>query len=308
MDLIKQKAKKFTDLPKEELIQGGTFTCSGCNAILSIKLLYKALGKNTIMINPAGCMTLTATYPYTPYKVPWIHGAIENAAAVGSGIYRGLKALKKDKGIHIVPFAGDGATYDIGFQSLSGAVHRKENMIFVCYNNSSYANTGFQWSAATPWGANTNTSPPGKKNPIGNILPRKHMTKMLAIQGSPYVATATPAYPLDYVNKLRKAAQFEGTKFIDCLTACIPGWNIGDPQGAEVSRAMVESGIWPLYEIVNKKFRLTHKPKMIPVEKALKMQKRFAHLKPEHVKQIQKMVDEEWKYLNKGDIWNSEEY
>ncbi len=644
-----KEAKLFKELPKEELFEGGTFACGGCNSILSIKLVYKALGKNTIMINAAGCMTLTATHPYTPHKTPWVHGAIENAAAVGSGIYRGLKAQGMERGVHIVPFAGDGAcyspdtkvftnsgfkwipevttkdkiwsvnpstfelelqpvtklhqyfhegkmvraetryldflvtpdhtvpimlrdsgkmkminasellkryktllprsfkwkgksqeyfelpklvkrttqkefskfkiedwiklvawyvtegscyksesgylvriyqsnkenrkeilelvksmginccecsrsvdfqskqiytylkencgdhfynkrvpkefldlnpellkqiymtllkgdgcivkpgkgrkefrktfitksnylrdnfvevclklgmscnisqdergvfrigvqekhiknelyptrkftkdrpqvyeedysgmvycpelpenhtliierngrislsgnTYDIGFQALSGAVHRKENLIYICYNNCSFANTGFQWSSATPFGANTATSPPGKANPVGNLMPRKNMAKMLAIQGASYVATASTAYPLDFVNKLRKAAKFQGTKFIDVLNACIPGWGIQDNMGTDVSKAIVESGMWPLYEIENKQFKLTHKPKMIPVDKALKMQVRFKHLKLEHIKEIQKIVDKEWSHLNKGDIWNSEEY
>ncbi|MBW3003700.1 pyruvate synthase subunit beta [Candidatus Woesearchaeota archaeon] len=296
------------DVPEQKFLTGGTFACSGCGPILGTKLALKALGKNTIMVNPAGCMTLTATWPFTPYNVPWVHSAIENCASTASGILMGLKSQKLDKNVNVLCFAGDGATYDIGFQALSGMAYRKEKIIYVCYNNSSFANTGFQRTAATPKGARTKTSEPGKCCPWGNALPRKNMSKMLAMSHCDYVATACVAFPKDFMDKLKKAASVEGPSFIDLLCPCIPGWLIKESDTIEVGKAMVETGIWPLYEILHKKFSLTHKPKMDPVQNALSMQGRFKHLKPEHVKEIQKVVNKEWDMINSGKFWESDEY
>lgn len=307
---IKEKpALTIKNLDKKQYMTGGTFACSGCNAIWGERLVLMALGKNTIMINSAGCMTLTATYPFTPYKIPWVHGAIENAAAIGSGIYRGLKAQNKHKNINIVPYAGDGASYDIGLQAISGAVDRKEHMIYICYNNGNFANTGHQRSSATQYGARTSTTPIGAKNKIGNILPRKHLSKMLAIQGAPYVATASTSNPLDLINKLNKAKKIQGFKFIDLLTPCIPGWGINENQGYKAGGLMVDSCVWPLYEIENGKFNLTYKPKKkIPIKTALTFQKRFKHLSQTELNKIQRQIDKEWKLLLKGKYYQANEY
>lgn len=303
-----KQIKTVNDVPREELVTGGTFACAGCNAILGKKLAIKALGKNTVIVNSTGCMTLTASNKFTPYKVPWVFNAIENAASTASGVLMGLKALKKEKGINILCYCGDGSTYEIGVQSLSGIVQRKENIIYVCYNNSSFANTGFQYSSATPYGARTTTTPVGKKNLIGNLLPRKHMAKVIAAHGAAYVATASTSYPFDYMMKLQKAAKMEGTKFIDLLTPCMPGWLIDDDKGIEVGKLMVESGIWPLYEIEKGQFKLSKEPGMIPVEKALMMQGRFKHLKKADINRIQKIVNDEWKLIKSGRYWEAAEY
>jgi len=298
--------KTIKDIPREDLLTGGTFACSGCPAILGTKFVLKALGKDTIIINASGCMTLTATHPFTPYKVPWVHGAIENAASLATGISMGLKAQKKKA--NIVCYIGDGATYDIGMQAISGAAHRDENLIVVCYNNSSFANTGYQKSSATPYGAITTTTPIGKKNPIGNILPRKHMAKILAAHGCKYVATASTSYPIDFMQKLQKASKINGFKFIDLLSPCIPGWLIGDDKGIEVGRAIVQSGIWPVYELENGKFRLNIKPQMLSVENVLKLQGRYKHLPKNVIKKIQEQINREWALLNKGNYWGAVEY
>jgi pyruvate ferredoxin oxidoreductase beta subunit len=304
---VNMRGKVF-DVTDETLLTGGTFACSGCGAILGTKLALKALGKDTIMVNSAGCMTLTATWPFTPYGVPWFHSAIENAAATASGILMGLKAKKLDKKVNVLCFCGDGATYDIGFQALSGMVYRKEHIIYVCYNNGAYANTGFQKSGATPVGARTKTSEPGKCCPLGNPLPRKNMAKILAMNGCSYVATASISNPDDFMNKLKKAAAQDGPAYIDLLVTCIPGWLVEEAKSIEIARTMVDAGIWPLYEIENKKFTLSVKPKMIPVDDALKLQGRFKHLKPEHIKLIQDTVNKEWSLINDGRFWESDEY
>jgi len=292
----------------EKLLTGGTFACSGCGPILGTKLALKALGKNTIMVNSAGCMTLTATWPFTPYNVPWVHSAIENAASTASGILMGLKAQGLDKKINVLCYAGDGATYDIGFQALSGMVYRKEKIIYVCYNNSSFANTGFQRTAATPVGARTKTSEPGKKCELGNVLPRKNMAKMMAMNNCDYVATACVSYPKDFMDKLKKASTVDGPSFIDLLCPCIPGWLINESDTIEVGKLMVESGMWPLYELENKKFNLSYKPKMVPVLDALKVQGRFKHLCSHDIEMIQGLVNKEWEFINSGKFFESSEY
>lgn len=309
---IEQPAEKrqpatVKEIDREDYIGGGTYACPGCQPVLGIKLTLKALGKNTIMVNPSGCMTLTANYPFTPYKVPWVHNAIENADSTASGIYMGLKRKGLDKKVNIVVYAGDSATYDIGFQALSGMVDRQENIIHVCYNNEVNANTGFQRSGATPQFARTTTTPVDKHKE-GNPKPRKHMTKIMLAHECQYVATACTAYPLDYMQKLKKAASMEGPKYIELLSPCIPGWIVGQEQGRRVGAALVQSGLWALYEIVNEKFKITLKPQMTPVEEALKMQGRYAHLTKEEIELIQKIVNDEWEKYNKGEFWSVDEY
>lgn len=292
------------EMKKPHLITGGTFACAGCNPILGIRLMLIALGKNVIMVNSSGCMTLTATWPFTPYKIPWVHGAIENGGSVAAGILMGLKALKKDKDTHVVVYAGDGATYDIGLQSLAGMIHRNEKIIYICYNNCQFANTGHQATSATEKYARTTTTPP----PIGNPLPRKNMAKMMAMGGAEYCATACVSYPFDFIKKLRKAATIEGSVFIDLLAPCEPGWLVKPNETLKAGKMMVESGMWPLYEIEKKKFTINHTPKMTPVREVLKMQGRFKHLTEEQIVEIQKTVVKEWEMITKARFWEAEEY
>lgn len=296
------------DMPNEKLFKGGTLTCAGCGPMIGLNLVLKALGKNTVLINSSGCLTLTATYPYSPYNVPWIHLAIENAAAAGTGVLMGMKAQKKEKNINVVCYSGDGATYDIGFQSLSGMAERYESIIYICYNNSTYANTGYQQSAATPFGAETSTTPHGKRLKTGNIMPRKNMARIMAAHGMPYVATACVSYPMDFIEKLRKASKINGPKFIDLLCPCPPGWGFDTSETIDMGKSMVQSGLWPLFEVENKQFKLTIKPQMIPVKDVVCKQQRFSHLNDEHIKEIQRIVNSEWMLLNQGKFWEAEEW
>ncbi|MFH1224576.1 MAG: thiamine pyrophosphate-dependent enzyme [Candidatus Diapherotrites archaeon] len=301
--------EKTLDIKKMEegwLITGGTFACPSCNAVLGIKLALKALGKNTIMVNPSGCMTLTATYPYTAYKIPWVHNAIENAAATAAGIGMGLKAKGKAKGINVVPFAGDGATYDIGFQSLSGAASRNDDIIYICYNNETFANTGFEQTAATPLYASTSTTPAVKKLP-GNLHFRKDMMKIMVAHNIPYAATASTAFPLDFMQKLKKASKIRGFKYIELLCACA-GWGLKEGEWIECGKRMVMSGLWPVYEVEGKRMRITVEPSMEPLGKALMMQKRFSHLTKGQIAHIQKIVNAEWKLLRAGKLCEAVEW
>ncbi len=293
------------DVPEEDIVVGGGPLCAGCPAVIGFKLALKALGKKTIIINASGCFTLFVTYPWMPVKAPWIHNAIENAGATASGIYRALKILKKEKDATIMIYAGDGATYDIGLQSLSGAITRGEKFIYISYNNQCFSNTGVQMSSATPFGARTTTTPPGRKNPLGNIYHPKPIAKMMADQGAAYVATASIGYPLDYMNKLLKAKEKKNQPaFIDLLCPCPPGWGFNHSKTIELAKLAVDTGAWPLYEIYHGKFMLTYKPtKLKPIEKYMEMQERFRHLKKKDISKIQKWVNEQWLSLTLGRYW-----
>ena len=291
---------------KEELITGGTFACTGCQAIYGLRLVGMALGKNTVIINASGCMTLTATHPYTCYKTPWLFNAIENAASTATGVAKGFEA--QGKKVNVVCYAGDGSTSEIGFGAVSGAAYRNDNVIYVCYNNGNYANTGHQVSAETPVYARTKTSPVGKKNKSGNLLPRKNLAKLMALSGAVYSATASTSYPHDFIEKLQKASKIKGFKFIDLLTPCEPGWLVKTNEMFKVGKMMVDSGMWPIYEIENKKVTVNIKPAMTPIKDVLKMQGRYKHLNGSMVKDVQKRVKSQWALINSGKFWESEEY
>ncbi len=290
------------DIPSENLVTGGHSLCSGCGPAIGQRLALLALGPKTIMINSAGCLTLVPTHPFTPYKIPWIFEAIENGAATGIGIRAALRALGKGDDWNVLAYIGDGASYDIGFQSLSHLVERGDNVIYICYNNQNFANTGHQMSAATPKKAITNSTP------MGNPFWRKPLAKIIAAHGNVYVATASVGYPLDFMNKLVKASKISGPKFIDLLAPCQPGWNYSPEKTVKLAKLAVDSGAWPLYEVVDGKFRLTHKPeKLKPVREYLEHQRRFQHLE-EDIQEIQNWVSEEWNQLINDNFWEAKEY
>jgi pyruvate ferredoxin oxidoreductase beta subunit len=290
------------DIPTEELVVGGASLCAGCPADLGLKLALKATGKNTIVINSSGCMTLFVTYPYMPLKVPWAHLAIENAGAAVGGIQAGLKQLGK-KGITLLCYVGDGATYDIGFQSLSGAAERGERFVYVCYNNQSFSNTGVQMASSTPFQTYTTTTPEG------NPFMRKPMVKIMAAHGIPYAATACVSHPLDFIKKVQKAAKANGPTFIDLLCPCPTGWGFESSKTVETGKLAVATGAWPLYEIEKGKFSLTFAPeKLEPIEGYLKIQRRFHQIRPEQAMEIQSRIDKEWALLKQGKFWEVVEY
>ncbi|MCD6242440.1 pyruvate synthase subunit beta [Candidatus Bathyarchaeota archaeon] len=283
------------ELPKEEYILKGNPACAGCGAAISLRLMFKALGRKVIMIVPACCTTvIQGPYPYTAFKVPLLNMVFEATGAAASGI---VAALKK-RGIEdvtVVGWAGDGGTVDIGLQSLSGAAERETNFIYICYDNEAYGNTGMQRSGATPFGAWTTTTPTGKREH------KKDMPMIMAAHGIPYVATVIPSYPLDFINKLRKAKQIKGTKYIHILSPCPTGWRFPGSKTIEIGRLAVQTGMWALYEIENGEFklsppsaRLLDKSKRKPVELYLKAQGRFRNLTDKDIAEIQQWVDETW--------------
>ncbi len=220
-------APKLVD--KEEYYSSGHRACQGCGEALAIRLMAKALGKDTVVTNATGCMEVTATpYPTTAWKLPWVHVAFPNSASVGAGVESALKVLRRkgkiaDRDIKVVSIGGDGGSFDIGFQAISGAMERGHNMIYIVYDNEAYMNTGIQRSGGTPYGASTTTAPAGKAS-VGNTTWKKNMAEIMVAHRVPYVATATHSYPIDFMNKVKKARKVNGPAFIHCLAVCPTGW------------------------------------------------------------------------------------
>jgi len=288
------------ELPKEEYLLKGHAACAGCGPSIALRLLFKALGNKVFLVVPACCTTvIQGPYPFTSFAVPLQNMLFEATGATCSGIVAALK-IRGLEDITVVGWAGDGGTVDIGIQALSGAAERETNFIYICYDNEAYGNTGLQRSGATPYGAWTTTTPTGKKER------KKDMPLIMAAHRIPYVATACPSYPIDFVNKLRKAKETKGTKYIHVLAPCPTGWRYDASKTVEVGRLAVQTGMWALYEIENGKFRLNppsdrliDKSKRKPVKDYLSMQERFRHLTEADMERIQAWVDEDWEFYRK---------
>lgn len=292
-------------MPKFEGIVHGHRACQGCAEVLAVRHTLKATGRNVVISNATGCMEIVSSpLPTTAWKVPWIHTAFENAAAVASGMEAGLKVLMrkgrlKEKKIKAIGMAGDGGTADIGMQALSGAMERGHNMIFICYDNEAYMNTGIQRSSATPYGAMTTTSPPGKKS-IGQITWKKNVPEIMVAHGVPYVATACSSFLFDLEEKIKKAMKIDGPSYIHVLSVCPTGWRIPTEKAISYGRLAVDTNFFPLYEVENGKYRITYMPpKVLPVKEYLKGQGRFKHLTDKEIEEIQKRVDREFELLKK---------
>ena len=290
-------------ITKKEYFSPGHRACQGCAEALAVRLVAKALGQNVIVSSATGCMEIVSSpLPFTNWRVPWIHVAFENTSAVASGVEGGTKALirkgkRPEKGTVFLGMGGDGATTDIGLQSLSGAFERGHNFLYVCYDNEAYMNTGIQRSSSTPFGAATTTSPAGKLKP-GQITWKKNMGEIAVAHNIPYVATACSSYPFDLIEKVKKAARIKGPAYVHVLSVCPTGWRIPPNKAIWIGRLAVETGVFPLYEVENGKYRITvDVPELKPVLDYLKPQGRFRHLTPELVDQIQERVTREYNQL-----------
>lgn len=286
-----------------EPIVSGHRACQGCAEVLAVRYVLKALGRNTIIANATGCMEIiSSAFPSTAWEVPWIHVAFENAAAVASGVEAGLKVLMRKgripkKYIKTVAMGGDGGTSDIGLQALSGALERGHDMIYCCFDNEAYMNTGIQRSSSTPFGAMTTTSPPGKES-FGQMTWKKNMAAIAAAHGIPYVATACSSYPFDLMEKVEKAKSIRGPSYIHILSICPTGWRIPSDLAIRYGRLAVETGVFPLYEVERGKYKMTIDfPKLRPVKDYLQGQGRFRHLTPDLMDKIQARVLEEYQTL-----------
>ncbi|MFP3879392.1 MAG: pyruvate synthase subunit PorB [Dehalococcoidia bacterium] len=289
----------------EEFVAEGHTFCTGCGEALALRLALKALGENVIIGNATGCIEIcTSPLPVTSWRVPWIHTLFENTAAVISGVEAGLKILIKkgkrpERDTKCVAIAGDGGTSDIGLQALSGALERNHNFLYLCFDNEAYMNTGIQRSSSTPYGAATTTAPAGKFS-IGQITKKKNMVAIAAAHDIPYVATACPSYHFDLMRKVRKAVEVEGPAYIHILSPCPTGWRYSSELTVEISQLAVQTGIFPLYEIENGRYRLNaDPPKLKPIEEYLKPQGRYRHLTREDIEKIQQLVNEDYARLKK---------
>lgn len=307
---------------KPDLLASGHRLCAGCGETIIARMILKATRGPTIVTSATGCLEVsTSIYPYTAWMIPWIHSAFENAAATASGIEAAWQAMrKKMKGplsryekLDIIAFAGDGGTYDIGLQALSGALERGHDFTYVLLDNEAYMNTGIQRSGGTPFAAETTTSPSGKIIP-GKKEWKKPIDEIVIAHEIPYVATVNPAYPLDVLRKSRRALEVDGPAFLHALVPCSRGWRFPSEKTIEVSRLAVQTCIFPLYECRFEKGRphyelspislaIAKKPESKkPVEEYLKVQGRFNHIfKPERridlINSIQDWVDNRWDRL-----------
>lgn len=293
---------------KGRVLSPGHRACAGCTFPIILRQVLAAADTPLVCGAATGCMEVTTTiFPYTAWETPFIHSAFENAAATVSGVEAAYKSLKRqgkiDKEIKFIAFGGDGGTYDIGLQSLSGAMERGHNMLYVCYNNEAYMNTGIQRSGATPQGAETTTSPVGKAK-AGKLQARKDLSAIMVAHHIPFVAQAAPSNWNDLVTKVQKALAVDGPAFINVLMPCRLGWAYQPQYGMQLAREAVSSCYWPLYEVVDGKYKINVKPKeKTPVADFLKKQTKYRHMfRPgnEHMIQaLQDEIDARWEELNK---------
>ncbi|MBN2065959.1 MAG: pyruvate synthase subunit beta [Candidatus Thermoplasmatota archaeon] len=290
------------DLPTDECLLPGSAACPGCPATIALRLVLKALGRNTIIVIPACCTAvIESLYPYTSFDVPVMNIAFEAAAAGASGVEAALRQQGK-KDTTVLAWAGDGGTYDIGIQALSGAIERQTNFIYICYNNQIYSNTGIQRSGATPYAAWTTTTVGGKTEF------RKEMGEIIQAHHPPYAAQACISYPEDLYNKVKKAKGIRGPKYIEILAPCPPGWRFGMEKTVEMGALAVETGAWALYEYENEIMTFNGKSKLLleqkierkPIEEWIRYQGRFSHLfKPtkdvKRIKALDDHTEEVWK-------------
>ncbi len=283
-------------IPREELVASGHVACPGCGGSLAMRLVLKALGPKTIVTMPACCWTIVSgPFPQTALSVPLLHTAFETTAATAAGIRAALD-MQGDTETTVLGWAGDGGTFDIGLQALSGAAERNEDILYVCYDNEAYMNTGIQRSSATPWGAWTTTTPAATPK----SHPKKDMMAILAAHRIPYAATATVGHPVDLVEKVRKAKGIRGTRFIHVLSPCPPGWRVADEETVDLARMAVRTRVFPLVEVEHgQRWRLTADHPGDPVEPYIRRQGRFRHLTPEQIRSVQADVDARWETLTR---------
>ena len=281
----------------------GHKACAGCGDSLAVRIALKTLGKNAVAVLPAGCMSAVGfNFPQLCFANNAIISTFAGTASMLTGVEAGLRA-QGIKDFTAVGFAGDGGTADIGIQALSGAIDRNDDIIYICYDNEAYMNTGIQKSSLTPFGAKTTTTPAGK-NIRGNLRPKKNMFEIVAAHGIPYAATASVGYLNDFINKVHKASTIRGTKYIHIIAPCPTGWGIETDETVEIAKEVVDNGLWYLAEYENGEFTLNHKPKEFTDIKAyLKKQGRFRHLTDEDIEYIEESRDKKWEYINKNFIY-----
>lgn len=280
------------DLFGTEFMRSGHMGCPGCGEASTVRLVLKVLGEKTVVIVLPSCIgPISAAFPHSTFKVPCFHSAFEIAAPTAGGIANALKLQGREE-ITVLAFAGDGGTFDIGIQSLSGACDRNDNILYVCLDNEGYMNTGIQSSSSTPRNVWTVTTPGGRQGR------KKHFMEIIAAHRIPYAATACIGNPNDLMEKVKKAKGMKGTRFIHTLTPCPTGWRMREDLSAMSAMLAVETKVFPLYEIIDgTKYRITHQPRGLPVKEYLKIQGRYRHFTEDDEAGLQREVDEEWDRL-----------
>jgi len=300
MKVKREHFKTHKDLPREEYLTPGSSLCAGCGGLTTLRLMHKVMGENVVVVNAAGCMTLLAVYPFTPLKSSWLYTTMSSAAAGAQGIRDALDVLKAKGGLKpeddlkVLVLAGDGSTYDMGLSAASAAIHRGLDFWYLCYDNESYGNTGFQTSSASPLGSRTSTSP------VGTIKTKKDIFEIWRAQHPPYIATICSHAPADLAEKVERAGQLHGPRLFLSLATCPTGWGFNPRLSDEVAKLAIDTGAWPLKEAVHGELRHTLIPdRLRPVEEYLRPQKRFRHLfepvrQEGTLRQIQNNIDAYW--------------
>ena len=279
------KYKKLKDISRDEFILPGTTVCGGCGGLEALRLAHKVLGKNVIFVNAAGCFTLLAVFPYSPFKGSWLYTTMASAPAGAQGIRDAMDILiesgrlKPEEDLKVIVLAGDGATYDMALSATSGAIHRNLDFYYFCYDNEAYGNTGMQMSSASPYGATTTTSKPTNLFPAGTKYYKKDVFEIWRAHRPPYIATISPRHPVDLSEKFNRSMQFKGPKLFIALSPCPTGWHFDPSYSAKIARLAVETGVWALKESVYGEVKHTYIPKQLkPVDEYLSVQGRFNHL------------------------------
>lgn len=299
-NILTQKitARNITD---KEFFYGHK-ACAGCGGSIAVRLALKVLGERTFTVIPAGCMSAVGfIYPQLCFSNNAIISTFPGTASMLSGIAAAAKAMGL-KDYHVLGIAGDGGTADIGIQALSGAIDRREKIIYICYDNEAYMNTGIQKSGLTPFGAKTTTTPAGQ-NIRGTVTHKKNMFEIVAAHGIDYAATASVGYVQDFVNKVQKASKVNGTSYIHLFAPCPTGWGTATDTTIDIAKEVVDTGLWYLAEFENGEFYLNRNPKeFAPIKDYLMRQSRFKHLEEEDIENIVESRDEKWKRIRR--LWN----
>ncbi len=299
--------KTLKDMPAADYFSPGNTLCAGCGGILAVRIFHKVLGPNVAWINAAGCMTVTMSYPLSPLKSNWLYTAFASAPAGAQGVRDALDVLiakgklPPSEDLKVVVVTGDGSAYDIGLQATSGAIDRRLDFFYLCYDNEAYGNTGFQVSSSTPFGSSTKTTPPTAAYPLGNMAKKKDLFEVWRSMRAPYVATLANSHGVDFLRKVEKGLAVKGPKLYIALAACPTGWGFDSRESIKLEKLAVQTGIWPLKESVDGAVRHTFVPRMLtPVREYLRTQARFSHLfepveKTEAIAEVQASVNAYWK-------------
>lgn len=288
-----EERDKFND----HLFASGHTACPGCGQSLAARLVLRASGRNVMVVNSTGCLEVfSSKYPESAWEVPWLHSLFENTSAVAAGIEAALKITGQLDRVRVIAQGGDGSTADIGLGAISGMLERGHDVLYICYDNEAYMNTGIQRSGSTPYYARTTTSPPGKVS-LGNWRPKKDVPQIALAHGIPYVAVASVGYPMDLDRKVRKALSIRGPKYVQIHVPCPLGWGTAPERTIDFARLAVLTGLYPLYEVENGELRALKIPKKVPVEEYLKEQVRFRHLfgkedRKKEIAEIQGIADQ----------------